>query len=114
MADFTPRLQQLLGERIRKRREELQFNQGELATKLRIGRTSVSNIEAGRQLPPLNVLYEIGNALDVDIQSILPTYGELVAPSDPEQNQILNYLRNANLDETLVEQIKNAITKKTI
>lgn len=112
MADFTPRLQQLLGERIRKRREELHFNQGELANKLRIGRTSVSNIESGRQLPPLNVLYEIGNALDIDIQAILPTYGELTAPSNTIQNQILNYLRDANLDETLVEQIKKVIVNK--
>lgn len=112
MGDFTPRLQKLLGERIKKRREELKLNQGELASKLQIGRTSVSNIEAGRQQPPLNVLYEICNALDIDIQSILPTYSELIAPSNPEQDEILDYLKNSDLDESLINQIKNLITKK--
>lgn len=74
MAQFSSILYKLLGEKIKKRREELQLNQNDLSEKAGVGRASISNIESGRQKPPLSVIYSICNALDIDIHSVLPTY----------------------------------------
>jgi hypothetical protein len=40
-------------------------------------RTSITNIEAGRQKAPLHVIYTICDALDVDPLKILPTPSEV-------------------------------------
>lgn len=52
MKNFNSILYQILGNRIKTRREELNMNQIELGEKANIGRTSISNIEQGRQKPP--------------------------------------------------------------
>ncbi len=61
-----------VGERLKKRRVELQLTQDEIAGKIGILRTSVTNIEAGRQKAPLHVLYGLCEVLDIDIATVLP------------------------------------------
>lgn len=77
MKSFNSILYQILGAKIKSRREELNMNQNELGQKVDIGRASISNIEKGRQKPPLSVIYKICHELDVDVHSILPTYIEI-------------------------------------
>jgi len=77
MKNFNSILYQILGNRIKTRREALNMNQIELGEKANIGRTSISNIEQGRQKPPLSVIYKICHELKVDVRTILPTHLEI-------------------------------------
>lgn len=49
----------LMGQRIRAKRDELQLSQDKLAEKLNMKRTNIANYEAGRVIPPGNVLAEM-------------------------------------------------------
>lgn len=61
-----------IGNRVRAERESLGFSQVELAEEIGLTRTSVTNIETGRQRPPLSTLYSIANALGVSVFCLLP------------------------------------------
>lgn len=54
------------GRAVRQIRQERGMTQGELAARLSLGRTSVTNLEKGQQSPPLSLLPEIAGALGVD------------------------------------------------
>ncbi len=71
------RLYRLLGERLRKLREELvtpdgRMTQAALAATVGLERTSITNIEKGTQKVSLHVLYSLCEALHVKITDILP------------------------------------------
>ena len=66
------RLYHALGARIRDLRSERGESQGDLASALDLSRTSVVNIEAGRQRPPLLTLYLIARHYRVDVPALLP------------------------------------------
>ena len=70
-------LYNLIGQRLKARREELGYSQAWLADRVGLIRTSITNIEAGRQKLPLHSLYEICLTLDVDPIEVLPTTGEV-------------------------------------
>ncbi len=61
-----------IGKRIKAERETLGFAQKELADEVRLTRTSIVNIEAGRQRLPIHVLYAIADALGVSVSCLLP------------------------------------------
>lgn len=114
MPDFNSVLYQILGNKIKDRRKELRLSQDELSKKLtNLGRTSISNIEKGRQQPPLHVIYLICNALDIDIQSILPAFSDIEAQvNSKESNQsseIENYINTFDADKSTLEEIKELI-----
>ena len=64
-----------LGRLIRTRRERMRLTQGELARRVGMTRTSITNIESGRQKVQLHTLYTIAAALDVSPQALLPPTG---------------------------------------
>jgi transcriptional regulator with XRE-family HTH domain len=47
------------------------MTQGELASRLSLGRTSITNLEKGRQNPPLSLLPELARALGVDLLRLI-------------------------------------------
>lgn len=108
-------LYKLLGSRIKSRREELDMNQSVLGEKAVIGRASISNIEKGRQKPPLSVIYRICHELDIDVHSVLPTYKEIEASVEAENSQssLKLYFEKVNLDENLQKVIDDIFNKKT-
>lgn len=61
-----------VGMTIRAAREGLSMTQGELATVVGISRTSLTNIELGRQRILVDQLVELSNALNVSVSSLLP------------------------------------------
>jgi transcriptional regulator with XRE-family HTH domain len=67
-----------IGEALRERRKQSGMTQVELAGKVGLLRTSITNIEAGRQKAPLHVLYNICLALDIEVREVLPTNAEAV------------------------------------
>lgn len=60
------------GERVRKARTALGMNQQELGSAVGLNRTSISNIEKGRQRVALHMLFEFGSVLQVEPESLLP------------------------------------------
>jgi transcriptional regulator with XRE-family HTH domain len=65
-----------LGENIKNLRVKRGYNQEELAIFLDLTRTSVVNIEKGRQRPPIHTLYEIANFLNVHMSELFPSADE--------------------------------------
>ena len=70
------RLYDLIGIKIRELRG--QRRQEELAEAIGMQRTSVANIESGRQKTPLHVVYKLCALLDVEVALILPKVEEVV------------------------------------
>jgi transcriptional regulator with XRE-family HTH domain len=62
----------LLGRQIRAAREDAGLTQAELAASISLSRTSVTNIERGRQQILLHTLYDIASTLGIDAADLLP------------------------------------------
>jgi transcriptional regulator with XRE-family HTH domain len=70
---------QQLGTNIRERRKALKLSQDALARSIGLTRTSLTNIENGRQHPPLFTFCEILDQLKVDASALLPRRAETTA-----------------------------------
>lgn len=58
----------------------------ELANKVGVSMTTISNINSEKNLPTINLLLQIAEALDVDIREMfIPTKGNLVVQSQVEE-----------------------------
>jgi transcriptional regulator with XRE-family HTH domain len=64
-------LRSILGENVRRLRQERQLSQEELAFEAEIDRTYVSQIERGVINPSLLVLYKVGRVLGVGVADLL-------------------------------------------
>lgn len=62
---------------IRKFREKDDLSQEELASRAGVTRSQLANIEKVRQRPPLEVLYRIAGALQVEVSDLLPAPSEI-------------------------------------
>lgn len=81
MIDET-RLYQALGQRLRAAREQQsgsrgRLTQAELASKVGLERTSITNIEKGTQKVPLHVLFRLCQALNASVTELLPSISEV-------------------------------------
>lgn len=61
-----------LGDKIKKQRVRKGYNQEDLGKYLGLTRTSIVNIEKGRQRPPVHTLYELANFLNIGIRELFP------------------------------------------
>jgi transcriptional regulator with XRE-family HTH domain len=78
----TDALYAALGRNIAAARMACHVNQEDLAHVARLTRSSIANIEAGRQHPPLHVLVAIAGALQVDIGAFLSGDAAQLANAD--------------------------------
>jgi len=96
----------MIGSRIKIARISAKMSQEDLASKVGLARTSVSNIEIGRQQVTLSILYEISKALETDIYPLLPTYNDVnvsvINSSDP-----IEILKTKDVTEEFKQQIKD-------
>lgn len=90
-------LYQEIGRRLARARAAAGLSQAKLAAKVRVTRTSVVNVERGRQRPPVHLLWDMAAALDVEVTSLLPQRRELAERGTPVQ-----------LDPTVVAYIEQA------
>ena len=60
-----------MGARIKKLRENYKYSQDELAEKLGMGRANIANYEAGRAIPPSDILSDVADILGVSTDYIL-------------------------------------------
>lgn len=66
------RLYKQIGELIRIAREQARINQADLAKLVGLTRTSITNIEAGRQRIQIHTLFNIAYALGISPRLLLP------------------------------------------
>lgn len=64
------------GALLRQARESAGLTQAQLAGRVSLTRTSITNIESGAQRVPLHLLYDLAGALRVDAASLLPSLPE--------------------------------------
>jgi transcriptional regulator with XRE-family HTH domain len=72
MAEGHSELYRIIGNRISELRKFKNDNQQDLAKKIGLKRSTISNIELGRQQITLEVLYRICQVYDTEIYSLLP------------------------------------------
>lgn len=68
---------QQVGKRIKKERTISGINQETLAKKVGISRVSIVNIEKGKQMPPVHVIWKIAIALETSIDRLFPNNDSL-------------------------------------
>lgn len=71
--DAVGRIYELVGPKIRAVRLKRGWNQADLARQVGLTRSSIANVEAGRQRLLIHSLFAIANTLDVEIDTLLPT-----------------------------------------
>jgi transcriptional regulator with XRE-family HTH domain len=86
-----------VGARIARARRATGLSQQKLADAVRMTRTSIVNVEAGRQRAPLHLLWQIAAVLGVEVAELVPTRADLATVSAPLQ-----------LDATVVALIERA------
>lgn len=87
-----------LGQRIREERIRHGLTQKDLADKVDLTRTSVTNIELGRQKLLVHTLIEIAEALDLDPGTLLPQESSQEG-HDLEEENLENALQKRPADE---------------
>jgi transcriptional regulator with XRE-family HTH domain len=90
------RLYQAIGKRLKGLREANDLTQADLAKTLGFERTSITNIERGRQRPGVHVLYRICAYFQVPIDKLLPAIdSDEIAPRKlpPEAARALEKVR---------------------
>lgn len=73
---------------IRKHRETENLTQENLADRAGVTRAQLANIEKLRQRPPLEVIYKLAGALNVDVADLLPRPEDVVNGSDSSEVSI--------------------------
>jgi transcriptional regulator with XRE-family HTH domain len=100
---------QLVGERIRELRERNEDSQFELAQKISISRSSISNIEKGRHPASLALLYDIATIYNSDINSLLPSIEQVTHEQQSPNIRINEILDDYDLGDSTRQQILNRI-----
>jgi transcriptional regulator with XRE-family HTH domain len=67
----------VVGSKIREARKRRRWNQSDLATDVGLTRSSIANVEAGRQRLLVHALLKVAVALEVPPESLLPSTDEL-------------------------------------
>lgn len=96
-----------IGQLIAKRRKSVGLSQADVAASVGLTRTSISNIETGRQKMLVHTLLDIADALEVPAASLLPSHAEDAQPL-PFTGKDLS-----ETDRARIVAIVNAISKRT-
>lgn len=66
-----------IGDRVRRARKHRGWSQLDLARAVDLTRSSIANLEAGRQRPPVHIALLVAQALDVPVDELLPSGPDL-------------------------------------
>lgn len=90
--DSSEQLYRAIGELVRSERLKRKLTQEDLALRVGLTRTSINNIERGRQNIQIDTLYRIAEALYVPVNALLPPLGKRQEPEVIETQLGENYL----------------------
>ncbi len=76
------RLYAMIGEHLKSHREVRGLTQLQLAERVGLERTSITNIERGRQKLPLHVLFEICRTIGIAVSDVLPRMDQVEEQQD--------------------------------
>lgn len=79
MQDPSP-LYETIGAAVREARHRADLSQDDLANSVSLTRTSITNLERGRQQVPLHTLYDIAEAVGCAVKELLPDTSPISAP----------------------------------
>lgn len=99
-------LYSLIGKEISKHRKAKKWTQTQLAKEVSLTRTSITNIEKGRQKILVHTLWDLAEQLDIHPFKLLPK--AVSTPSSP--NEIINKAKGISEDEK--KWIKSLISKE--
>jgi len=85
-------LKQALGLKIRAARQRAALTQEALAAQVRRSSESISNIERGQQLPSIDTIIDLAQALGLPIAELFEDYGEII-PTTGERGRLEARLR---------------------
>lgn len=97
------KLYRAVGENIKKCRAVNGTTQEQLATLINLSRTSVVNIEQGRQHPSLHLLLQIADCLSVTLHELIP------APHELQEGMVLDAKEVKSVSEKGRVQLTNFI-----
>ncbi|MCM3006705.1 helix-turn-helix domain-containing protein [Priestia koreensis] len=103
-------LYEIIGLKIRNYRDNKKMSQTDLGEKVGLTRSSVANIESGRQKVQIDTLYNLAQILEVDIQDLLPKLVELTG----DNNEFFEINYEKYLQEDEVDWLKKVIKKGKI
>lgn len=106
-------LYEKIGEKVVECRKSQSLSQQDLADKIHVNRATISSVESGRQQTSIHLLYNIADALDVEIAYFLPSLEAFKMHKEEEANKISDLLNNADVSEKLKSNIFSLISKKT-
>lgn len=75
-----------VGKKIKRARTLYGINQAALGGKVGISRVSIVNIEGGKQMPPVHVIWRMAETFNISIENLFPTLGTTFSTIDPEKN----------------------------
>lgn len=93
-----------LGRRIRERREKSGITQEVLASKVALTRTSVTNIEKGRQKILVHMLVDIAKALEVSPELLLPSRLQTNVLQEVQSNEPKQLAQPGELEQLLKDR----------
>lgn len=79
------------GKILKQKRSQVNLTQEDLAARIKLGRTSVTNIEKGRQQVSLEVLYDLARALGVEPKDLLPDNTPLGSLSPVMESEVSEF-----------------------
>jgi transcriptional regulator with XRE-family HTH domain len=94
-------LYRYIGERIKAKRLASSLKQEDLADLVGLTRSSIAQIEAGRQAPSVYLLYQLGNALKTTLFELLPVdeFDPLSSGRVVEKDEIVDILNKVKGDD---------------
>lgn len=88
----------LIGQRVARLRTQADINQAELARRVGVARTSITNLEGGRQRATLDHLHRIADVLDIELRDLIPSRAELGRTAAPVEEvlpqDVVHFLRD--------------------
>ena len=95
------------GRAVRQLRQERGMTQAELAARLDLGRTSITNLEKGHQSPPLSMLPDIASALGVDPMRLI---SDTMRGDDTRPGALIGKVRDKELRRWADQVISDSLT----
>lgn len=107
---FEKQLYSKIGVQLKELRTSRGYTQQDVANAVGLTRTSVVNIEKGRQRVPLHILYAISKFVDIEPRDLIPTLTELDS-SDSNANHLDHVQSREDLDQNERKSLASFLTR---